>query len=160
MAQARRRGGVVLRLGVLPSVAPCFAPPAAMRFRAEMPGAMLQVASGPNARLLEQLGRSRDALQESEQRFRSNVAIEGAEAWSEQDWVGHRVRIGALEFEAVRAKTRCLATHANPSTGERDLPVMKMLLEAYAAEKPTFAIALALRGAGGAIRVGDGVSVL
>ena len=55
VAQARRRGGVLLRLGVLPSVAPCFAPPAVLRFRAEMPGAMLQVASGPNARLLESL---------------------------------------------------------------------------------------------------------
>ena len=55
VAQARRRGGVVLRLGVLPSVAPCFAPPALLRFRAEMPGALLQVASGRNADLLERL---------------------------------------------------------------------------------------------------------
>jgi len=55
VAQARRRGGVVLRLGLLPSLAPCFAPPALLRFRAEMPGAMLQVASGPNARLLAEL---------------------------------------------------------------------------------------------------------
>lgn len=55
VAQGRRRGGIVLRLGVLPSVAPCFAPPALLAFRAAMPGAMLQVASGRNARLLEQL---------------------------------------------------------------------------------------------------------
>jgi len=55
LAQARRRGGAVLRLGVLPSVAPCFAPPAVLRFRAEMPGALVQVASGPNAQLLAQL---------------------------------------------------------------------------------------------------------
>ena len=55
LAQARRRGGVVLRLGVLPSVAPCFAPPAVMRFRSELPGVLLRVASGPNAQLLAQL---------------------------------------------------------------------------------------------------------
>jgi len=55
LAQARRRGGVVLRLGVLPSVAPCFAPPAVMRFRSEMPGVLLRVASGPNGQLLAQL---------------------------------------------------------------------------------------------------------
>jgi len=55
VAQARRRGGVVLRLGLLPSLAPCFAPPALLAFRAAMPGAMLQVASGANARLLAEL---------------------------------------------------------------------------------------------------------
>jgi len=55
VAQARRRGGVVLRLGLLPSLAPCFAPPALLAFRAAMPGAMLQVASGSNARLLDEL---------------------------------------------------------------------------------------------------------
>ncbi len=55
LAQARRRGGIVLRLGVLPSVAPCFAPPAVQRFRAELPGVLLRVASGPNAQLLAQL---------------------------------------------------------------------------------------------------------
>ncbi|MGH8802916.1 MAG: MOSC domain-containing protein [Casimicrobiaceae bacterium] len=95
-----------------------------------------------------------------EQRFRSNIAIEGAGAWSEQDWLGRRIRIGTVEFDAVQAKTRCLATHANPSTGERDLPMMKMLLKAYATEKPTFAIALAIRGEGGAIRVDDDVAVI
>ncbi|MGE5130127.1 MAG: pca operon transcription factor PcaQ [Sphingomonadaceae bacterium] len=55
LAQARQRGGVVLRLGLLPSVAPCFAPPAVLRFRTEMPGTLLRVASGPNALLLAQL---------------------------------------------------------------------------------------------------------
>ena len=55
LAQARQRGGVVLRLGLLPSVAPCFAPPAVLRFRIEMPGTLLRVASGPNALLLAQL---------------------------------------------------------------------------------------------------------
>jgi LysR family pca operon transcriptional activator len=55
LAQARQRGGVVLRLGLLPSVAPCFAPPAVLRFHAEMPGTLLRVASGPNALLLAQL---------------------------------------------------------------------------------------------------------
>lgn len=37
---------------------------------------------------------------------------------------------------------------------------MKMLLKAYASEKPTFAVALALRGAVGTIRLGDEVACL
>lgn len=95
----------------------------------------------------------------SERRFRSNIAIEGAEPWAEQGWIGRRIRIGSVEFEAASPKTRCLATHANPATGERDLPVMKLLLRAHPREKPTFAIALALRGGGGVIRAGDEVAV-
>ena len=72
------------------------------------------------------------AAELSEQRFRSNIAIEGAEAWAEQGWIERRIRIGSLEFEAASPKTRCLATHANPATGERDLPVMRLLPKAFA----------------------------
>jgi uncharacterized protein len=95
----------------------------------------------------------------SEIRFRSNIAIEGVAAWQEQDWVGRTLRIGAVEFNVVRPKVRCLATHANPATGERDAPVMQTLVRAFEQEQPTFAVALATRGHGGAIRVGDEVLV-
>jgi uncharacterized protein YcbX len=95
----------------------------------------------------------------SESRFRSNIAVEGLDAWEEQGWIGRRVRVGRVEFEAVKPKTRCLATHANPLTGERDLPVMKLLAKAFAAEKPTFAIAMSTAGDGGTIHIGDKVTV-
>ncbi|MGZ5153681.1 MAG: MOSC domain-containing protein [Burkholderiales bacterium] len=95
----------------------------------------------------------------SEIRFRSNIAIEGVAAWQEQDWVGRTLRIGAVEFNVVRPKVRCLATHANPRTGERDAPVMQTLVRAFEQEQPTFAVALVTRGRGGAIRVGDEVIV-
>lgn len=93
----------------------------------------------------------------SELRFRSNVAIEGAEPWAEQRWIGRTIRIGGLEFGVAHPKTRCLATHANPSTGERDLRVMEALLAAYPAERPTFAVALTTRHGAGMIRMGDEV---
>lgn len=95
-----------------------------------------------------------------EVRFRSNIAIEGAAAWEEQDWIGRKVRIGAVELEVTRPKTRCLATHANPQTGERDLPVMQTLVRAFAQQDPTFAVALVAAGRGGEIRVGDSITVL
>jgi hypothetical protein len=94
-----------------------------------------------------------------ERRFRSNVAIEGLPAWEEQGWEGRRVRIGALECRFERPKGRCLATHANPRTGERDLAVMQLLPRVFPAEKPTFAVALAPVGPG-TLRVGDPVEVL
>jgi uncharacterized protein YcbX len=95
----------------------------------------------------------------SEVRFRSNIAIEGLPAWEEQGWAGRTIRIGEIDFEFARPKTRCLATHANPRTGERDLPVMKTLSRIYPRDKPTFAIALSTLGRGGTIRVGDRVSL-
>lgn len=95
-----------------------------------------------------------------EQRFRSNIAIEGVQAWEEQNWVGRRLRIGQVAFEVVKPKVRCLATHANPLTGERDVEVMRILPSAFAAERPTFAVAMTTVGAGGVIRVGDEVRLL
>jgi len=95
-----------------------------------------------------------------ERRFRSNVAIEGVAPWEELAWLDARVRIGTVEFTVTRLKTRCLATHANPATGERDRAVMKTLVAAFGQHEPTFAIGLVTSGAGGEIRVGDEVRVL
>lgn len=95
----------------------------------------------------------------SELRFRSNVAVEGLSPWEEQRWAGKTIRIGDVEFAFVRPKGRCLATHANPSTGERDVPLMKLLPAIYPDPKPIFAIALSTNGRGGTIRLGDSVTV-
>jgi uncharacterized protein YcbX len=92
----------------------------------------------------------------TEKRFRSNIAVEGADAWEEQRWVGRRLRIGEVEFEVPHPVTRCLATHAHPSTGKRDRPIMKTLLDVHPAERPTFAVMMT-SGRGGRIRVGDAV---
>ena len=74
--------------------------------------------------------------------------------------LGRRLRIGAVGFEVVRQKIRCLATHANPRTGKRDIPVMSTLMRAFAQEQPTFAVGMVTRGAGGEIRLGDTVALL
>ncbi len=95
----------------------------------------------------------------SELRFRSNIALEGLQPWEEQGWIGRRLRIGAVEFRAVEPKTRCLATHANPRSGQRDVPMMASLLKAFPAEKPTLAIALLPLG-GGTLQLGDEVELI
>jgi len=96
----------------------------------------------------------------SELRFRSNIALEGLGAWEEQSWVGRKVRIGTVEFDVVRPKFRCLATHANPKTGERDLPILTTLTKVFGQEKPTFAVAMVPSHAGGHIHVGDHVTLV
>jgi uncharacterized protein YcbX len=95
----------------------------------------------------------------SELRFRHNIAMEGASAWEEQSWVGRKLRIGEVAFETVVPKVRCLATHANPVTGERDLQVMQRLVAGFGQQQPTFGIGM-LSEAGGVIRLGDAVAVV
>jgi uncharacterized protein YcbX len=94
----------------------------------------------------------------TEKRFRSNVAIDGLDAWSEQSWPGRTLRIGDVAFSAVNPVTRCLATHAHPLTGQRDVPVMQALVKVFPAQRPTFAI-LMTSDRGGSIRVGDKVEL-
>lgn len=96
----------------------------------------------------------------SELRFRSNIAIDGLAAWEEQSWIGHKIRIGAVEFDVVKPKTRCLAIHANPITGKRDLPILSTLTQKFGQEKPTFAVAMVPSRGGGEIRVGDQVALV
>jgi len=94
----------------------------------------------------------------TERRFRSNIAVDGLDAWEEQTWIGRSLRIGDTEFKVANPVTRCLATHAHPVTGKRDLPIMKTLLELIATERPTFAI-LMTSDRGGPIRIGDKVEL-
>jgi uncharacterized protein YcbX len=96
----------------------------------------------------------------SELRFRSNVAVDGLTAWEEQSWVGRKVCIGAVEVDVVKSKTRCLVTHANPATGQRDLAILTTLTQKLGQENPVFAVAMIPTGAGGQIRIGDGVALV
>ena len=91
-------------------------------------------------------------------RFRSNVVIDGAEAWEEILWSG-RVTIGDHEYMAEKTIPRCLATHANPVDGERDHDIMKSLITANGFKIPTFAIRLLPVEDHTEIHVGDAVSV-
>lgn len=95
----------------------------------------------------------------NELRFRSNIVIDGVDSWEEQTWVGRKLQIGKVRFDVVKPKVRCLAIHANPQTGTRDLPILATLKNVFAQEQPTFAVALMTSGEGGSIRVGDEVTL-
>ena len=94
-----------------------------------------------------------------ERRFRSNVALEGCEPWEEQEWQEKIGGLGDVQFLVATPVGRCLATLANPETGERDLPILTTLTDKLGQEIPTFAIAMALTGRGGQVRVGDEVRI-
>ena len=105
---------------------------------------------------LQSAGAAFGAADLDERRFRHNIVVSGVRAWEEQAWTGGKVRVGNVTFETVVPKVRCLATHANPLTGERDLEVMQSLVKRFAQKEPTFGIGM-LSEAGGEIRLGDPV---
>ena len=94
-----------------------------------------------------------------EVRFRTNIVIDKVEPWAELGWVGRRLRIGNVEAVVDYACERCLATHADPVTGQRDRSISKALVQGFQQSEPTFAVALEFRGPG-TIRIGDPVELL
>ena len=102
-----------------------------------------------------------DAMGEQidERRFRANVMLEGTEPWEEFDWVGRTLRIGDVEFEVAQPIVRCVATHANPDSGERDLDVMNTLTKVFGHEQPLMGVLATPRAGGGELALGDGVDV-
>ena len=62
--------------------------------------------------LSQKIGRPMEML-----RFRPNLVIEGGEAFAEDGW--KRLRIGDVEFRAVKPCSRCILTTIDPQTGER-----------------------------------------
>lgn len=94
----------------------------------------------------------------SELRFRSNIAIEGCNPWDEFAWIGNTIRIGEIEFRIRKNVTRCLATHADPATGERDVDIMGTLTRIIGQDQPQFAVSIAAKHTG-TIRIGDEVTI-
>jgi hypothetical protein len=94
-------------------------------------------------------------------RFRANIAISGvSEPFEELSWAGKRIAIGDAEFRVLRPVTRCLATHANPVTGQRDRAVMDALVAHFTPEKPQFAVMLEPLSAPCAVEAGATVRIL
>ncbi|MDX1301369.1 YcbX family protein [Photobacterium sp.] len=50
--------------------------------------------------------------------FRTNLVVSGTEAFAEDSW--KRIRIGDVEFSAVKPCARCILTTVNPKTAEFD----------------------------------------
>ncbi len=53
----------------------------------------------------------------SMRRFRSNLVLEGAVSWAEDEW--RVVRVGAVRFRVAKPCGRCVVTTRDPDTGEQ-----------------------------------------
>ncbi|GHF00848.1 molybdenum cofactor biosysynthesis protein [Aliiroseovarius zhejiangensis] len=64
-------------------------------------------------------------------RWRGNLCLAGLSAWDEKGWIGKRIRVGEIEMDIREEITRCLATTANPNTGERDADTLGALEQGW-----------------------------
>lgn len=105
-----------------------------------------------NARLTEPVGMDR---------FRTNLAVEGAEPWAEDGW--RRLRVGAVAFAGTKDCARCAVTTVDQDTGtrsERNEPLRTLAgFRRKAGGRIIFGQNLIPRGAG-RISVGDAVEAL
>lgn len=60
-------------------------------------------------------------------RWRGNFWLDGLRPWQEFDWLGKTIRIGSAELVVREPIRRCLATTANPETGQRDADTLQAL---------------------------------
>ena len=60
-------------------------------------------------------------------RWRGNIWLDDLEPWAEHNWLNQRFRIGTVFFKGIEPVLRCLATTANPETGERDADTLGAL---------------------------------
>lgn len=64
-------------------------------------------------------------------RFRANLYIDEAPAWTEFDWVDSRITVGGVRLHVVSRTIRCAATTVNPATAVRDVNIPAVLQKAF-----------------------------
>ncbi|WP_155369725.1 MOSC domain-containing protein [Catellatospora vulcania] len=93
-------------------------------------------------------------------RFRPNVVVDGPAAFAEDEWLGRRLRIGAVVFRAAKACGRCVVTTTDQETGVRGREPLRTLARHRSVDqKLLFGINL-IPDTLGEIGVGDAVEVL
>ncbi|WP_299849057.1 MOSC N-terminal beta barrel domain-containing protein [uncultured Roseovarius sp.] len=90
-------------------------------------------------------------------RWRCNIHFDGVPAWEECNWIGKPLRIGDVELQVKEPILRCLATTANPETGDRDADTLGTLKANW--DHQNFGI-YAMVTKGGIIHLEDKVEVL
>lgn len=65
-------------------------------------------------------------------RFRGNILLEGLKPWEEFDLVGQVLTApSGLKLKITKRIDRCAATAVDPVTGQRDMPIVKALMNAF-----------------------------
>jgi uncharacterized protein YcbX len=65
-------------------------------------------------------------------RFRANIYVDGWPPWAEDSWAaGSRLGAGEAELTPFKPIVRCVATHVNLGTGERDIDMVGALRQHF-----------------------------
>ena len=97
------------------------------------------------------IGRPVDPL-----RFRANLYVEGWPAWIEAGWDKAMLRIGGARAEVFKPIVRCVATHADPQTGERDMDMVRTIFDLRGDADCGIYVSIA---EGGELRAGDPIGI-
>lgn len=90
-------------------------------------------------------------------RWRCNIHVDGFDPWEEFDWIGRTLEIGGAAVTVREPILRCLATAANPVSGQRDLDTLGTLNTNWGHQN--FGVYCEVTKSG-SIRVGDQVRVI
>lgn len=90
-------------------------------------------------------------------RWRANFWIDGMAAFVERDLVGRQLRLGDALLQVTEPKVRCLATTANPDSGQRDADTLGALRARFGDQ--CFGLYARVL-TGGDVRRGDRIEVL
>ena len=90
-------------------------------------------------------------------RWRANFWIDGLDAFAERGLVGRRLRLGEAILDVTEPKVRCMATTANPDSGQRDADTLGALRTRFGDQ--CFGL-YARVVTNGAVHVGDRIEVL
>lgn len=88
-------------------------------------------------------------------RFRANVIIGSAygDAFPEDSWVGHTIRIGGVRLVVTDGQKRCVMVNVDPRTGSRDGRVLRSIAREHGSRLGVYASV----AEPGSIVVGDAV---
>jgi len=101
--------------------------------------------------LSEKIGRPVDP-----RRFRANLYVENWPAWIETDASGGAIALGGAEATVIKPIVRCVATHVDPDSGEKDIEIVRSLFESYGHRYCGIYVKIAR---GGRVSVGDEVAL-
>jgi len=88
-------------------------------------------------------------------RWRCNLWLDGLGPWEEFEWIGKKILLGDVLLEVTERVERCLATTANPMTGQRDADTLG-ILEKWGHRDFTVS---AIAKTNGRIRINDKISL-
>jgi uncharacterized protein YcbX len=128
-------------LRVLPS-------PGAHRFMDDVEGFVSIVNLASVRDLSRKIGRPVDP-----RRFRANIYVDGWPPWLENQMSEARLVLGQTHARVLKPIVRCMATHVDPDTGERDIDLVRALFETY---EHRFCGIYANITRGGRLALGDG----